>query len=197
MPGKFEPRLERSFSIAACFFPPSFMPQVPSLQVSRAPALSREQSVNSSQAWDQGSSATVPSLPGFQLHFGISSGTDAQAIKNFVSIVYIGMATGSLLSFFVNDRIGRRWSYRLYIAVWTLGQIVATLAPGLAGLYAARIITGLGIGALTVTGPMSIVEIAPAEIRGLLTAWFTVSMSMAVSRAFSQTFTRTSTSVMP
>ncbi|KIW17036.1 hypothetical protein PV08_04227 [Exophiala spinifera] len=130
--------------------------------------------------WDQGSSATIPSLPGFQHHFGISSGTNAQAIKNFVSIVYIGMATGALLSFFINDRVGRRWSYRLYITVWTLGQIVATVAPGLAGLYAARIISGLGIGGLTVTGPMSLVEIAPAEIRGLLASWFTVCMGFAL-----------------
>ncbi|KIV77674.1 hypothetical protein PV11_09458 [Exophiala sideris] len=124
--------------------------------------------------------SVVPSLPGFQHHFGISSGSNAKAIRNFVSIVYLGYATGSLLSFFINDRLGRLWSYRLYVAVWILGQIVATFSPGLAGLYASRIITGIGIGALTVTGPMAIVEIAPPEIRGLLTAWFTISMSVAL-----------------
>jgi MFS family permease len=123
-------------------------------------------------AWDQGSASVIPSLPGFQEHFGISSGTDAGEIKNFVSIVYIGYAWGAALSFFVNDRIGRRWSYRLYIAIYIIGQLVAALAPGLAGLYASRIISGWGIGSLTVVGPMSIVEIAPAEIRGLLAAWW-------------------------
>ncbi|KAI1613516.1 general substrate transporter [Exophiala viscosa] len=133
--------------------------------------------------WDQGMASAVPTLPGFQQHFGISSGSNAKAIRNFVSIVYIGYATGSLVSFFINDRLGRLWSYRLYLAVWALGQIVATLAPGLGGLYASRIITGIGIGALTVTGPMAIVEIAPPEIRGLLTAWFTVSMSVALVSA--------------
>lgn len=84
------------------------------------------------------------------------------------------------MSFFINDRIGRLWSYRLYIIIWTIGQIVALLAPGLPALYAARIISGLGIGSLTVTGPMSIVEIAPSEIRGLLTSWFVVAMSIAL-----------------
>ncbi|KAK1764922.1 hypothetical protein QBC33DRAFT_571914 [Phialemonium atrogriseum] len=49
-----------------------------------------------------------------------------------------------------------------------------------AALYASRIITGLGIGAFTVTGPMSIVEIAPTEIRGLLAAWFGVAMILAL-----------------
>lgn len=53
-------------------------------------------------------------------------------------------------------------------------------SPGASGLYAARIISGLGIGALSVTGTVSIVEIAPAEIRGLLSAWYSVCMGIAL-----------------
>jgi len=122
----------------------------------------------------------VLSLPGFQKHFGISSGTDAKQIRNFITIIYIGYAVGAALSFFLNDRIGRLWSFRLYSLIWILGQLVASFSPGLAGLYTARIISGLGIGALTVTGPMSIVELSPAEIRGLLTAWFNVAMGISL-----------------
>ncbi|TPX13735.1 uncharacterized protein E0L32_005938 [Thyridium curvatum] len=130
--------------------------------------------------WDQGSSSVVPSLPGFQKHFDIKSGARADDIQNFISIIYIGYAVGAAGSFFINDRIGRRWSFRLYTAVWILGQIVATLAPGWPALYAARIISGMGIGSLSVIGPMAIVEIAPAEIRGLLAAWYTVAMGVAL-----------------
>lgn len=57
---------------------------------------------------------------------------------------------------------------------------MATFANGMPALYASRIITGLGIGALTVTGPMSIVEIAPQEIRGILASWFVVAMSLSL-----------------
>ncbi|KAK9421264.1 putative Major facilitator superfamily (MFS) profile domain-containing protein [Seiridium unicorne] len=130
--------------------------------------------------WDQGSSSVVPSLPGFQEYFGISSGSNAKLISNYVSIVYIGCGVGACLSFFINDRIGRLWSLRLYMSVWIIGQLVATFAPNLAGLYASRIISGLGIGPLTVLGPMSIVEIAPTEMRGLLAAWFSVAMLMSL-----------------
>lgn len=119
-------------------------------------------------------------MPGFQKQFHLTSGANAGQIRNYVTIVYIGYAVGSALSFFINDRIGRRWSFRLYNAIWVIGQLVATLSPSLPGLYASRIISGLGIGALTVTGPMSIVEIAPAEIRGLLTAWFGVAMGVSI-----------------
>lgn len=62
---------------------------------------------------------------------------------------------------------------------------MATFANGMPALYASRIITGVGIGSLTVTGPMSIVEIAPQEIRGLLASWFVVAMSISL---FASTF---------
>ncbi|KAJ5214942.1 hypothetical protein N7468_010621 [Penicillium chermesinum] len=130
--------------------------------------------------WDQGSASVVPSLPGFEKAFGISSGANAGQIRNFISIVYIGYAAGAAMSFFINDTIGRRWSFRLYTAIWIVGQLVAILTPTLAGLYASRIIVGIGIGSLSVTGPVSIAEIAPQEIRGLLTSWYVVAMSSAL-----------------
>ncbi|SCO76669.1 related to quinate transport protein [Fusarium oxysporum] len=130
--------------------------------------------------WDQGSSSVVPSLPGFQKQFNIESGAKADDIQDFISIIYIGYAVGAALSFFINDRIGRRWSFRLYSAIWIIGQLIATLSPGWPALYTARIISGIGIGSLSVTGPMSIVELAPSKIRGLLTAWYTVVMGTAL-----------------
>lgn len=57
--------------------------------------------------------------------------------------------------------------------------MIAVSAPNLAALYASRIVSGLGMGALTTIGPMAIAEIAPPEIRGLLTAWFNVAMGIA------------------
>lgn len=100
-----------------------------------------------------------------------------------MSLVYIGDVVGAALSFFINDRIGRLWSYRLYVLIWIIGQLVAIFSPGSSGLYASRIISGLGIGSLSVTGTVSIVEIAPAEIRGLLTAWYSVCMGIALMTA--------------
>ncbi|KAK4495607.1 hypothetical protein PRZ48_012875 [Zasmidium cellare] len=130
--------------------------------------------------WDQGAGSAVPSLAGFQHHFGISSGSNAGAIKNFVSLVYIGDAVGAALSFLINDQVGRRWAYRIYLAVWALGYIVLITSPNVAGLYASRVISGLGIGALSVVGPLAIIEIAPPQIRGVLGAWYTVCQLLAL-----------------
>lgn len=60
---------------------------------------------------------------------------------------------------------------------------MAIFSPSLKVLYAARVIQGLGLGPLTVTCPMSIVEIAPAEIRGLLASLFTLLMVIGLFTA--------------
>lgn len=124
----------------------------------------------------------MPSLPGFQKDFGITSAANPTQISNFVSLVYVGAGVGSALCFFLNDRIGRLWSFRLYNLVYVIGQIIATFASGsLGALYTARIVSGMGIGALTVIGPVGIVEVAPTEFRGLLAVWFSVAMLIALT----------------
>ncbi|KAL3457656.1 general substrate transporter [Aspergillus heterothallicus] len=130
--------------------------------------------------WDQGSSSTIPSLPGFQKDFGITSATNPGQVANFVTLVYVGAGTGAGLSFFLNDRFGRRWAFRIYALIWIIGQLIVVGSKNVATLYAGRIIAGFGIGPLTVIGPVSLVEIAPSEIRGLLTAWFSVAMLLSL-----------------
>ncbi|KAJ3542730.1 hypothetical protein NM208_g3941 [Fusarium decemcellulare] len=113
-----------------------------------------------SNCWDQGASSTMPVLPGFQRHFGLSEEVNADEISDFISLVYLGMAAGAALSFFINDRIGRLWSFRLYTVIWVVGQFINAFTPTVAGLNASRIVGGLGIGALSAIGTMAIVEIA-------------------------------------
>lgn len=130
--------------------------------------------------WDQGASSVLPSLPGFQNHFKISSGANADEIRNFVSIVYAGYGVGAALTFFINDRLGRIWSYRLYTLVYCVGTIICIFAPNLGVLYAGRVVQGLGLGPLSVSGPMAIVEISPPQIRGLLASWSNLAMGIGL-----------------
>ena len=125
----------------------------------------------------------MPSLPGFQKQFDIDSGANADAIRTFIAIIYIGYGVGSALTFFINDRVGRIWSFRLYTLVYCIGTFMAIFSPNIKVLYGARIIQGLGLGAFTVSGPMSIVEIAPPQIRGLLVSWFSLFMGVGLVAA--------------
>lgn len=85
-----------------------------------------------------------------------------------MSFVNLTAGIGGLLSFFINDRLGRLWTLRLYMAIYMAGVLIETFSSGIIGvLYLGRLVAGLGIGSLTVIGPMAIVEIAPKATRGL------------------------------
>lgn len=133
--------------------------------------------LNEGTGWDEGSTASITQLKAFQRDFKITPKGNPNEISNIVSFVNLTAGIGALLSFFLNDKLGRIWSYRLYMLIYAIGNIIETFASGsLAALYVGRLVTGAGIGALTVIGPMAIVEIAPSQTRGLMTLWFNVCM---------------------
>ncbi|KAL4811840.1 general substrate transporter [Aspergillus spinulosporus] len=125
------------------------------------------------KGWDEGSAASITQLPSFGRTYDLDSST----ISNLISFVNLGAGIGSLLSFLVNDRLGRIWSLRFYQLLYIAGSLISCFAYGyVSALYVGRIVAGLGIGALTVVGPMTISEIAPKSSRGLMTLWFNVCM---------------------
>jgi sugar porter (SP) family MFS transporter len=92
-------------------------------------------------------------------------------------LVNLGAGIGAFLSFFLNDRLGRVQTLRVYQALYAAGSLVSCFSYGnLGALYFGRILAGLGIGACTVVGPMAIAELAPRTTRGLMTLWFNVCM---------------------
>jgi MFS family permease len=92
----------------------------------------------------------------------------------------VGFGVGAALTFFVNDLIGRIWSFRLYTLIYCIGSIMAIFSPNANVLYGTRFIQGFGLGPMTVSGPISIVEIAPTEIRGLLASWSVLLVSIGL-----------------
>lgn len=127
--------------------------------------------------WDEGSTASITQLKAFQSEFGITPTKNPDQVSNIVSFVNLTAGIGALASFFLNDRLGRLWSFRLYMVIYIIGNLIETFSYGsLPALYVGRLVVGVGIGCLTVTCPMSIVEIAPSATRGLMTLWFNVCM---------------------
>ncbi|KAB8218455.1 general substrate transporter [Aspergillus novoparasiticus] len=124
------------------------------------------------KGWDEGSASAIIQLKSFERMYDLDNNT----ISNIVSFVNLGAGVGALLSFLLNDRIGRRWSMRLYQLVYIIGSLISCFYGNIGVLYAGRLIAGLGIGALTVVGPMTIAEVAPKATRGLMTLLFNVCM---------------------
>jgi sugar porter (SP) family MFS transporter len=89
-----------------------------------------------------------------------------------VSIALIGTVVGSLLGGIPSDRLGRKktlfWIGVLYL-VSAVGSAVTT---GWGAFLFFRLLGGIGVGASSVTAPLYISEIAPANARGKLVAMF-------------------------
>ncbi len=121
--------------------------------------------------------AAITNLKSFQTHFHLTAAKNPDTVSNLISFVNLTAGVGALLSYFINDRVGRIWSLRIYEVFYIAGSLISTFSYGNIGaIYAGRLVAGLGIGALTVAGPMAIVEIAPRATRGLMTLWFNISM---------------------
>lgn len=69
------------------------------------------------------------------------------------------------------------------MAITIIGELVQCFAPSMHVLIGSRILAGVGIGALSVSGPMAIAEIAPREIRGLLTSFYTTTQGVGLTLA--------------
>ncbi|KAK6202205.1 hypothetical protein LQW54_008917 [Pestalotiopsis sp. IQ-011] len=129
------------------------------------------------KGWDEGSAAAITQLPSFKAEFHLDSTKDSATISNLVSFVNLGAGIGALLSFLLNDRLGRIWSMRIYHIIYVIGTLISCFSYGHVGTsYTGRIVAGLGIGACTVVGPIAITEIAPKTVRGLMTIWVNVAM---------------------
>src|SRR3954468_13423469 len=92
-------------------------------------------------------------LTDFELGWTVSSHTLAATISIFLA--------GPIA-----DRIGRRTVLRAAAALFAASALVAIAAHSLSTLIVARILSGLGVGAVLVAAPMYIAEISRPAQRG-------------------------------
>lgn len=102
-------------------------------------------------------------LPDIGREFGASDGigVDWVVTSYLVSVGAVQPATGWLA-----DRFGKRRVYVTALAAFTVGSVLAGLAPNMPLLIVARAVQGLSGGAMQPTGMAMIYELFPAERRG-------------------------------
>ena len=129
---------------------------------------------------DEGLIGTTAELTPFIEKFGLedpskSKHEKAELLSNITSMVQMGSILGSLVAFYVTDKIGRLWAVRFLCCLWVLGigVFLGSAATGSLGMiYAGRFIAGIGIGQTTVVAPTYLAETAPRAIRGLCVCAF-------------------------
>ncbi|MCP2338674.1 sugar porter family MFS transporter [Actinomadura rupiterrae] len=87
-----------------------------------------------------------------------------------VSVLLLSAAATAPFAGDVADRFGRRQTLVATGVIFTIGLLMAALAPDVWVLLLARLILGAGVGAASAIVPVYLSEISPAKIRGLLTS---------------------------
>ena len=62
----------------------------------------------------------------------------------FISMTFVGMTLGALLTGFVGDRYGRRFTYQLNLIIFGAAALASVVAPDMSTLIVLRFLMGLG-----------------------------------------------------
>src|SRR5437660_2339436 len=110
---------------------------------------------------------------GYDLY--IASGVLASAVQTkfstvpqnlqFISLTFVGMTLGALITGFVGDRMGRRFTYQINLLIFGLASLAAAFAQDMTQLIACRFVQGLGLGAEIVVGYSTLTEFVPPKTR--------------------------------
>ena len=84
----------------------------------------------------------------------------------FISLTFVGMTIGSLVTGFIGDKYGRRFTYQVNLLVFGLASIAAAFAQDMTQLIICRFVQGLGLGAEIVVGYSTLTEFVPPKSRG-------------------------------
>jgi putative MFS transporter len=91
--------------------------------------------------------------------------TPAQ-IPQFISLTFVGMTAGALITGFIGDKFGRRFTYQINLLIFGLASLAAAFAQDMNQLIACRFVQGLGLGAEIVVGYSTLTEFVPPKTRG-------------------------------
>jgi putative MFS transporter len=84
----------------------------------------------------------------------------------FISLTFVGMTLGALITGFVGDKMGRRFTYQINLLIFGLASLAAAFAQDMNQLTACRFVQGLGLGAEIVVGYSTLTEFVPPKTRG-------------------------------
>ncbi|WWC65321.1 uncharacterized protein I303_107939 [Kwoniella dejecticola CBS 10117] len=115
--------------------------------------------------YDQGVMSGIITGPYFKAYFNQPT---AGVVGNMVAVLEIGAFFTSLAAAHLADNYGRRMTLRSGAFVFTVGGAIQTWCIGLKSMILGRVISGFGVGMLSMVVPIYQSEISPASHRGLL-----------------------------
>ena len=111
-------------------------------------------------------------------------GLSAIEVGFVTSSLLVGCMIGALGCARLADAVGRRRLVVAAGAVFGVGCLVAAVAPNLGIIVTGRFVMGLAVGALSMTVPIYLSEIAPARARGALSGLNQLMISSGILIAY-------------
>jgi len=97
-----------------------------------------------------------------------------------ISIALIGTVVGSLLGSKPSDAFGRKYTLAFVAIAYLLSSLGTALADNWYLFLAFRFLGGLGVGTSSVTAPIYISEVSPADRRGQLVGLFQFNVVLGI-----------------
>ncbi|KAL2827889.1 general substrate transporter [Aspergillus pseudoustus] len=136
-------------------------------------------------AYDTGIIGGILTLESFQHSFRYSAAERTDINSNSNSLLQAGAFFSCFFAWPFTKRYGRRWSIALASAIFAVGGIIqASPTHSIGAFYAARVISGVGVGMATVMVPMFSAEMSPKEIRGQLGSLFQFFFTLGVMTSY-------------
>ncbi|SCW01228.1 LAFE_0D07932g1_1 [Lachancea fermentati] len=137
--------------------------------------------------WDTGTISGFVNQTDFKRRFGDWSNTDQDYYLSnvrtglIVAIFNIGCAFGGITLSKVGDVYGRKMGLTVVVLVYIIGIIIQIASINKWYQYfIGRIISGLGVGGISVLSPMLISETAPKHLRGTLVACYQLMITAGI-----------------
>lgn len=101
----------------------------------------------------------------------IEASPHAADVKGWVTSTFLlGCVVGALIVSWMADSLGRKWSILIGGGLFAVGGGLQAASVDFASMYSGRVVSGFGIGILSMCVPLYISETAPTHIRGRMIA---------------------------
>ncbi|MET0332233.1 MAG: MFS transporter [Dyella sp.] len=94
----------------------------------------------------------------------------------YVSMTFVGMTLGALVTGFLGDRYGRRFTYQTNLMIFGFASLASVFAPNMTFLIVCRFLMGFGLGAENVVGYSTLAEFVPPQVRGRMQGWMAAAV---------------------
>lgn len=140
--------------------------------------------------WDTGQISGLTAMDDFRARFATIPNPASAGGKDWnpwlegvvVSLLSVGTAIGVLIGAPLADKFGRRWAMVYECIIFDIGVIIQVTAfYSWEQVAIGRLITGLGVGALSAAVPLYQSETVPRQVRGALVGTYQLFITLGMS----------------